>query len=988
MQKNIGKKLAFDRIMWDGTSLQLTFSKNFSYNEDLCKLLIQNRNGNKRKLLEYKCKEYPESYKFIIPTKQMEELEKGRWDFFVELASGKTASQKRIGLYDVPVTSEPLRYLNPINNNGKYSFIPYLTEKNGLSIHCGNLLQLEDKSYDVVQFPRKVKRIEETATKVMFSFKEPLSGDAKDMQLIMKSGDDVCLVPMRLDSKREGLVVDKKELKPLRKKQKWNVYLQVIKGNILERYELNIQAKTKNQIAFAIKKQGEEPQRISRQTIKGNMLAENLRIQNEYIVFDVAPKELKYAHKIEFYLKKRKAKDKIILDVKRSLHKGKEQIKMPLSQLQNEIVATGRWDLSVELHHEHVKEVRRIGHYNVTYKAEADKHVGYVKLHEEIGVAPYLTADNEFSFYFCTEEQYVNAKYPANAGILDLSMNKAGLLQFTAGVTVKETNDFAVDHVVLRLRNDKSKVFHIPCTEESLKDGYSRKIKAEFNLSEVELEQFYWDFFICVTLKNKEKRLIRLRNDKYSIRLKLKHQMLKYSITNQDGYMAYPYTTANDCLSITYRQTGEFESLKYKVNEYTAYFLYNLLFWYFNWKPIWLIHEKYSETAQDNSFYFFKHCYENYYDKKVYYVIKKGSADEQNLIPYKNRVVYFMSIKHLLLLLASRLIVASETKGHGYAWRVSNGVIRDFVDQKKYVFLQHGVLGLKRVDNTFKVNSSNGAELFVVSSDFEKKIVEDYFGYKKENIIVTGLSRWDVVQDRSQEMPRKEIFLMPTWRNWLEEVEEEQFVQSDYYREYNGVLQSEKFLRVLKENNVVLNFYVHPKFMPYVSNFTSSNEHINVIQFGEEKINDLLMRSSLLITDYSSVAWEMYYQKKPILFFHFDLEQYVENQGSYMDLKQELFGDVSYSASELVDKLSMYIENGFQEKEEFSAIRHDYFKYVDHNNSARIYREIIKREDELTQPDSLLVRMKKNYLIRSLWRKSKEIPLVHRISRRILMVLE
>ncbi|GAA3319015.1 hypothetical protein GCM10020331_024170 [Ectobacillus funiculus] len=48
--------------------------------------------------------------------------------------------------------------------------------------------------------------------------------------------------------------------------------------------------------------------------------------------------------------------------------------------------------------------------------------------------------------------------------------------------------------------------------------------------------------------------------------------MLKYSITNQDGYMAYPYTTANDCLSITYRQTGEFESLKYKVNEYTAYF--------------------------------------------------------------------------------------------------------------------------------------------------------------------------------------------------------------------------------------------------------------------------------------------------------------------------------------------------------------------------------------------------------------------------------
>ncbi|WP_088012302.1 CDP-glycerol glycerophosphotransferase family protein [Gottfriedia acidiceleris] len=730
------------------------------------------------------------------------------------------------------------------------------------------------------------------------------------------------------------------------------------------------------------------PHKEKELAFNGQANAENLRVEDVYITFDICSKELKHANNVEFYIKKRNDSKIITLEVKRSVSGNKEHIIIPISQFQGKITENSRWDLSMELYRDNVKVNKRIGNFNVKPLSEKDKRVGYLMLNETFGIAPYLALNNEFSFHFCTPEQYMNTKYPVKTKIHKLSINKQGVLKLTASINLNESHDFVVNHITLRLRQDKSHVIQIPCTEEMSRDKNSRTVKAELNISQLELEQFYWDIYISITIDNGDVHHARLRNDNYLISKKLKHGMLKYTVNTSDNYMIYPYITANDYLALTYRQKGEFESLQYKINEYMAFILYSLLFWYFTRKPIWLIHEKYSETAQDNSFYFFKYCYENQYNKKVYYVIKKGSPDEKNLAPYKKRVVYFMSFKHLFLLLASKLIVSSETKGHGFAWRVSQGVIRDFLYEKKYVFLQHGVLGLKKVGNSFKAKSSNGADLFVVSSDFEKEIVKREFGYKEENVIVTGLSRWDVLKDKSHQNTKKEIFLMPTWRNWLEEVEDDKFILSDYYHVYNGLIQSEKLSQLLKDNDITLNFYVHPKFMPYVENFTSSNEHINVIQFGEANINELIMRSSLLITDYSSVAWETYYQKKPVLFFHFDLDKYLDIQGSYMDLRNDVFGEVAYASSELVDKLSVYINNGFKEKDEFSLNRNYYFKHVDQDNSARIFKYISEREKSLVKWGGVHKLLKRSYLLKSIYRRYNQNPLVRRISTSILSVLK
>ncbi len=982
--------LAVNNVIWDGETLSFTLKNEEIKSIESLNLCMINRQTHVYKWLEFSQNDSGAHSKLSIATDDLVGLDTGKWDFyFINERNNKSERKMRIGVYQAPIASREHRYLKPIVETEEYSWIPYLTDRNELSLHVGGTSELEKVSFEIIEFESRITRLEEDDERLVLHIDQhfPSSPIAT-----LTDGTISYRIPSVYNGQEDTITFQKENLNGDWINEEWNLSLHFQRGNILEVYSLinkaTIDEESKSHSFVTTPSAPVDTDMLSK-VIRGQLHAQNLRVSDECILFDVPKTVIEYATEIQFYLKKRKGNELVNLAIHRSSKGELEEIKIPTSQFIDVLTRTSRWDLFVEIRHTNLTEVRRVGEYNNPL-LHTQRYVGHLAISEELHVSPYLTNDHEFSIYVSSEEQYLKSKYPGSVSLHRLNLKRSGELHLTASVAMKNRDDFEVDRLILRLRSDKSKTVSVPIDKTLKTSEHKQKVSFRINLNEIEFEQFYWDFFISVKLTSHETRLIRVVSDNFLIHKQLKHRMTKFTLNQADGYMIYPYITINGGVSITYRYKGEYEGLKYKFNEYIAYYLYLLFYWNAFWKPTWLIHEKYSETAQDNAYYFFKHCFEEHKDKKVYYVIKKGSEDERNLAPYKDRVVYFMSIKHLFLILSSKVIVSSEAKGHGYAWRVARGPIRDYVNAKRYVFLQHGVLGLKKVENTFKVGSANSADLFVVSSDFEKQIVMDHFGYKAKNIIVTGLSRWDVVEDRSHEPTesgKQEVFLMPTWRNWLDEVEEGEFILSDYYKAYNALLNSDELHETLKQNNLLLNFYVHPKFMPYVSHFTSDHEHVRVIQFGEEKINDLLMRSSMLITDYSSVAWEMYYQKKPVLFFHFDLSKYSELQGSYMDLNKELFGDVAYSSAELVGKFGEYAATNFAEKPEISSKRFDYFNYIDNGNSSRIYSEIKKKEKEVTRSKSLKEVLKSSDVVSTLWRRYKKYPIVSRIGVKLLATL-
>ena len=68
-------------------------------------------------------------------------------------------------------------------------------------------------------------------------------------------------------------------------------------------------------------------------------------------------------------------------------------------------------------------------------------------------------------------------------------------------------------------------------------------------------------------------------------------------------------------------------------------------------------------------------------------------------------------------------------------------------------------------------------------------------------------------------------------------------------------------------------------------------------------INELLVITDLLITDYSSIPFEFSFFQKPMLFFAYDLEQYAERRGFWEDYTESMPGPIVYNTEEILEKI-------------------------------------------------------------------------------------
>ena len=151
------------------------------------------------------------------------------------------------------------------------------------------------------------------------------------------------------------------------------------------------------------------------------------------------------------------------------------------------------------------------------------------------------------------------------------------------------------------------------------------------------------------------------------------------------------------------------------------------------------------------------------------------------------------------------------------------------------------------------------------------------------------------------------------------------------------MLQDKTLTDCLKENDVRLIFFIHPKFKDFLGKFSASSENIELVQFGSRPLNEIMMKCSMLITDYSSVCWDVYYMGKPVVFYQFDYDMYMENHGSYLDMEHDLFGERYTELPDVIESIKRNIADGFTESERAKEMRPKYFKYIDSDNSKRTY---------------------------------------------------
>lgn len=478
-------------------------------------------------------------------------------------------------------------------------------------------------------------------------------------------------------------------------------------------------------------------------------------------------------------------------------------------------------------------------------------------------------------------------------------------------------------------------------TLSAKKHGDLLRVTVSLDLKTVELKSIYWDVRIILQGPVTENTGALPISMDVPARM---YQKFLYngSFSGEKGFFLYPYYTGKQTLAFAYREKNSYDGLNVIFREFLALFLYRIARPYWKKKHICLVCEKFSSMAQDNGYYFFKHCMDNqeeqFLGKNIYYIITKDSPDRERVLPYKNRLLDFMSLRHLCYILAADLIVSSDSRYHTYPLQSRHSIFNRYIKKIPFVFLQHGVIALKKVDNFYGKGQKGACDLFVVSTDTEKQTIVDNFGYEPKEVINTGLPRWDVLHDKSQN--RREIMIMPTWRNWLDSVPDKDFEASDYFTHYMALLNSRKLADLLEKYDLEVNFYLHAKFQEYSDQFQTKSERIHLVSFGETAVNEMLMRCRMLITDYSSVCWDILYQDKPTIFYQFDLDKYEEAHGSYLDMRTELFGDRAENQEQLLALLEEQIKNNFKMKPEHEQLRRFYFNFKDQQHSRHICEEI------------------------------------------------
>lgn len=572
---------------------------------------------------------------------------------------------------------------------------------------------------------------------------------------------------------------------------------------------------------------------------------------------------------------------------------------------------------------------------------------------------PYITVNNELALVKNTVSNLIKEEYKLKAKVVGFKMKK-NIVVLQVDVISPYIDDIQLSALQLIQRNKDMLGVRSYSIRKITNFNGKATIESTIDLKNSNLSPLYWDLYISI-IKNNKEYYVKISSVAKKIAWDVNQTISKYQYNVNDKDIVYPYITLSNYLSFTYREKEFYENRYYLLKENLAYLYVQLFYKHFAKREIWLAFEKLAVSAHDSGYYFFDYVYKNNKHDEFYYIIQRDSPELENLEDKKDRVIYFMTFKYFVYMFAAKLLISSDTKRNSYNLKLKKSKLARALTNKKLVYLQHGVNGLKRVPDFHK--NRDVFDLVIAPSEFEKQMIVEDWGYDETEVVATGLARWDGLIDKTDQVPYRQIFLMPTWRTWMDGMERDKFVESEYFKKYNEFLSSERLHYLLEENNVEIKFFLHPKFRDYIDLFDSSSPNIEKFGFLETPLDEMIMKSSLMISDYSSVIWEMFYLQKPCVFFHFDKDKYLEYEGSYMNFDTDLFGDVAYDTEGLVNIIEDYIHNEFEEKEKYAEMRNDYFTFADYHNSERIYEAIEENKDWLVSNSLRIPKFKLSHII-------------------------
>lgn len=352
------------------------------------------------------------------------------------------------------------------------------------------------------------------------------------------------------------------------------------------------------------------------------------------------------------------------------------------------------------------------------------------------------------------------------------------------------------------------------------------------------------------------------------------------------------------------------------VSDIKKYFLsivpkYNVTLKY---KDCWILMDR-DHQADDNAEHLYRYINEYHPEQKIFFVLSNKSHDWERLYLEGFNLLDYGSSEHEEALQSCSKVISSHAN-----YYVTNYLGRKMLANRHFVFLQHGIT---KDDLSSWLNNKDNIDCFITATSQEyESIINDKskYNYNEKEVVLTGFPRHDKLVSSFNRTERL-ILIMPTWRQNAvgpiagqgdERLVNPNFHESDFAQNWKALLHSERLQLLLKLYNFKVIFFPHSLIQPYLGYFDVP-EYIEVMSHHHGSIQDLFCRASMMITDYSSVSFEMAVQKKMTLYYQFDEDEVFAGAHTYskgyFDYRRDGFGPVTTDLDSLLDNLERIIEN-------------------------------------------------------------------------------
>ncbi|XBH21989.1 CDP-glycerol glycerophosphotransferase family protein [Jonesiaceae bacterium BS-20] len=331
-----------------------------------------------------------------------------------------------------------------------------------------------------------------------------------------------------------------------------------------------------------------------------------------------------------------------------------------------------------------------------------------------------------------------------------------------------------------------------------------------------------------------------------------------------------------------------------------------------NYADAWLLMDR-VDAGGDSAEHLYRYIKSSKPEINVWFALHRDSRDWNRLQSEGFKLIDYGSFEFKLALSFAKNLVSSHAD-----IEMTEPVPQDAYPQKrkpwKFVFLQHGVI---QSDLSGWLNQKD-IDLFITTTrdEYESIAGDDTpYKYSAKDTALTGLPRHDNLLKLAATIgsDKKYILISPTWRHFLvkpkvigsgERAAASDFYESDFYLSWMSLLTDQRLIDLAARNGLEIAFLPHPNLEEAMAE-VSLDSRIKRMSYRHGQIQELFAQSAVLITDYSSIAFDLAYIDAEIHYFQFDKEdmfggKHTMSEG-YYDHEIDGFGPVHGSVDSILD---------------------------------------------------------------------------------------